>query len=101
MKPTAQPSGAVPPPTTVADTDEAEIRENLAKLSAADRALAEQQKYCAIETDSRLGSMGVPMKVMVRAEPVFVCCRGCKSDVEKHPDEALKKVQELREKNAK
>lgn len=36
-KPTAQPSGALRQSTTVADTNEAEIRENLAKLSAAAR----------------------------------------------------------------
>jgi hypothetical protein len=41
---------------------EEKIQANLEKLPAEDRALAEQQKFCASETDQRLGSMGVPIK---------------------------------------
>src|SRR4051812_32238730 len=58
------------------DKEAAEIRESLAKLSAEDRKLAEAQKWCAIEDESRLGSMGVPMKILVKGEPVFLCCKG-------------------------
>ncbi len=98
---TATTATAKPTKTEAAESDEAEIKANLAKLSPEDRALAEKQKYCVIESDNRLGSMGVPIKVMVKGEPVFICCKGCKSDVEKDPDGTLKKVKELREKNAK
>jgi hypothetical protein len=42
-----------------------------------DRKLAEEQKFCAIENDNRLGSMGTPVKVMVKDQPVFLCCKGC------------------------
>jgi hypothetical protein len=89
--------------STTADSkdDEAEIKANLAKLSPEDRALAEKQKFCAIESDNRLGSMGVPIKVVVKGETVFVCCKGCKSDVEKDPDAVIQKVKEMREKNSK
>ena len=98
---TATATTAKPSKTEGADADEAEIKANLAKLSPEDRALAEKQKYCVIESENRLGSMGVPIKVTVKGEPVFICCKGCKGDVEKDPDGTLKKVKELREKNAK
>src|SRR5262245_40549736 len=53
-----------------------EIKESLAKLSPEDRKLAEQQKYCP-DSNELLGSMGAPMKVLVKEKPVFICCKGC------------------------
>jgi hypothetical protein len=79
--------------------DDAKIQANLAKLSPEDRKLAEDQKYCANETDSRLGSMGEPVKVMVKDQPVFLCCKNCKADALAHPDETLAKVKELKAHN--
>jgi hypothetical protein len=32
--------------------------------------------------------MGVPLKVMVKGKPVFVCCEGCKDEALNMPDEA-------------
>ena len=81
--------------TTAAD---AKVQATLNKLSPEDRPLAEDQKYCAVMTDSRLGSMGVPVKLMVKGEPVFVCCKGCNQTALKHPDETLKTVAELKAK---
>jgi hypothetical protein len=83
-----------------AEDTEAEIREHLAKLGPEDRKLAEQQKYCAIDSDNRLGEMGVPVKVMIKDEPVFLCCKGCKKEAEKDPDKTLARVKELRAKAA-
>ena len=83
-----------------AEQTEADIRANLAKLDPEDRKLAEQQKYCVIETDNRLGEMGVPVKVMVNDQPVFVCCKSCKKGAEKDPDKTLAKVKELKAKAA-
>lgn len=40
-----------------AQDDEGEIRVALAKLTPADRKLAEQQRWCAVQTIDRLGSM--------------------------------------------
>ncbi|HEX3150966.1 MAG TPA: hypothetical protein VHR66_23000 [Gemmataceae bacterium] len=87
-------SKSVPMPKANADT----IKANLDQLPAEDRALAEQQKLCA-ESDQELGSMGVPIKVMVKGEPVFVCCKGCENGVQKDPDKTLAKVKALKEKN--
>jgi hypothetical protein len=87
------------PPRSTASDDEDKIKANLAKLDPDDRKLAEEQKYCALENENRLGSMGVPVKVVLKGEPVFLCCKGCRKDVEADPDKALAKVKELRAKN--
>jgi len=57
---------------------EKEITAALAKLSDADRKLADAQRWCVVEDDNRLGSMGAPLKIMVDGKPVFLCCAGCK-----------------------
>jgi hypothetical protein len=80
--------------------DDAKIKENLGKLSEADRKLAEAQKICPIE-DEPLGGHGVPIKLIIKDKTVFICCKGCKEDAEKNPDETLKKVADLIKKNQK
>jgi hypothetical protein len=75
--------------------EEAKVKSNLEKLSAADRSLAEQQRVCPI-TGSRLGSMGAPIKVMVEGQPVFLCCEGCKDEALKNPKATLAKVADLK-----
>ena len=87
-----------PVATTTNTGGDAKIQAALAKLSPEDRALAEEQKYCPNEPDTRLGSMNTPVKVMVKGQPVFVCCAGCKDDVLKDPDKTLKTVAELKAK---
>jgi outer membrane murein-binding lipoprotein Lpp len=87
---------AAKPETTAEPVDK--VKANLDKLSPEDRALAEQQKVCP-ESGEPLGSMDVPIKVMVKGQPVFVCCGGCKEGVQKDPDATLKKVEELKAKN--
>jgi hypothetical protein len=84
---------------TVSEADE--VKDNLAKLSPEDRAAAEKQKYCVEQPDELLGSMGVPVKLTIKGEPVFVCCKSCQKNALKDPDKALAKAKELREKNAK
>jgi hypothetical protein len=71
--------------------DSPKIQEALAKLSPEDRALAEAQRVCP-KSGMRLGSMGTPVKLMLKGEPVFICCSSCKEEVDKDPDAALKKV---------
>ena len=44
--------------------------------------------------------MGVPVKVEVKGEPVFVCCKSCKKEAEANPDKTLAKVKELRAKSS-
>src|SRR5690348_11312722 len=78
----------------------ARIQSNLAKLSPADRRLAEEQKFCAVETENELGSMGVPVKIMIKDQPVFLCCKGCRQTAEQDPDKTLVMVKKLRAANA-
>jgi len=73
------------------------IDANLAKLSPEDRKLAEAQKYCA-EEDNPLGAMGVPVRIMLKGQTVFVCCEGCVEKAREDPDKTLAKVKELKEK---
>jgi hypothetical protein len=82
------------------NADEATIKANLAKLSPEDRKLAEEQKWCAIENESLLGAMGTPIKIMIKDQPVFLCCKGCVKSAKKDPDKTLEKVKELKAKAA-
>jgi Cu(I)/Ag(I) efflux system membrane fusion protein len=81
--------------TTPADPD-AKITAALAKLSPADRELAEKQRTCPILKDSRLGSMGVPIKLTLAGETVFLCCAGCKGQATADPAKTAEKVKALR-----
>jgi Cu(I)/Ag(I) efflux system membrane fusion protein len=94
--PLPKPTPALPQPTT---DDDAKVTANLAKLSREDRPLAEAQKYCPI-TGERLGdpSMGVPARVIVNDQPVFLCCKGCEGEARRDPEKTLAKVKELRAK---
>jgi hypothetical protein len=67
----------------------------LEKLSPEDRPLAEAQGLCAIDTDSPLGSMGPIHKVMIKDQPVFVCCKGCVAEAKAHPEETLVQFRKL------
>lgn len=78
----------------------AEVRLAMAELSDEDRQEAEAQKFCAIMKTSLLGSMGVPLKLDVKGQPVFVCCAGCKSKALKNPDDTLATVAKLKAENS-
>ncbi len=80
--------------------EEAKYRAALAKQDREDRNLAEAQKYCAVETENRLGSMGKPFKLEIDGQPVFLCCQGCKKRALAAPDKTLATVKELRAKSA-
>ncbi len=73
----------------------------MAKLPAADLALAEAQLLCPIHEGSRLGSMGTPVKVMLEGKPVFLCCKGCEDGARENPKATLAKVEEIKHTNAK
>jgi uncharacterized protein (TIGR02231 family) len=92
---------AEPPPTTTAlptltPEDAARVKAALAKLSPEDRRLAEAQVICAIDTESHLGISGPPIKVMLKGQPVFLCCKGCAAEAREHPDETLAMVEKLK-----
>jgi Cu/Ag efflux protein CusF len=67
------------------------IQEALSKLVPEDRKLAEQQHLCPISNEP-LGSRDVPVKLMIRGEPVFICCESCQKKAEADPDATLKKA---------
>lgn len=75
---------------------EAVIRANLLKLDPQDREAAAEQKYCAVETANRLGKMGKPIKMTIKDEAVFLCCKGCEEEAKKDPDKTLARVEELK-----
>jgi multidrug efflux pump subunit AcrA (membrane-fusion protein) len=95
----ASPSVAAAPSTVPqgGGTKAAKIKAALAKLSPEDRRLAEEQGFCP-ESEEPLGSMGVPVKITVKGQPVFLCCKGCEDDVREHPAQTLAKVAELKAK---
>jgi hypothetical protein len=80
--------------------EEAEIWGALAGLGPEDRRRAEAQRYCPVMSDNRLGSMGKPFKVMVKDQPVFLCCKGCRKKALADPDKTLARIEELKRKAA-
>ncbi len=63
----------------------------LAKLSPEDRALAKQQGICPV-AKHRLGSMGTPIKVVVKGTPVFICCEGCRESLLEEPAKYINRL---------
>ena len=86
------------PPPAATDGQTPEIRANLARLEPEDRRQAEAQKFCAVQNTNPLGSMGPPVKVMVKDQPVFLCCKSCVKKAQADPDKTLAKVEELKAK---
>jgi hypothetical protein len=72
----------------------------IAKLPAADQPLAEAQLFCPTAKDSRLGSMGTPLKLVLEGKPVFLCCKGCEDAARANSKATLAKVEEIKKKNA-
>ncbi|HUQ71082.1 MAG TPA: hypothetical protein VM165_16265 [Planctomycetaceae bacterium] len=81
-------------PTTT--SGDGAVQDTLAKLGDADRPLAEAQRFCAVQTHQRLGSMGVPLKLDVQGQPVFVCCKGCEKKALSDPQATLARVEQMR-----
>ena len=86
------PSTATAPPPDA----EATIQAYLANLSPEDKSLAEKQKYCPVMPEIRLGEYGTPYKVMIKGEPVFVCCRTCVQPAQEEPEKTLAQLKELK-----
>jgi hypothetical protein len=87
-------------PSATTGDKEAKIQANLDKLDPGDRKLAAAQRWCAVEDENRLGAMGVPYKVMVKDQPVFLCCDHCQKRALADPEKTLAKVEELKKKAA-
>lgn len=82
-----------------AGAPQGEIDSALTQLSDADRLLAKSQRFCAVQTSNRLGSMGVPVKLEIEGRPVFLCCDGCEKKARSHPQETLANVDRTRAAN--
>lgn len=89
---------AAPTRPAAADAGPDAVAAARAKLGPDDLALVEAQEWCAVATGNRLGSMDVPVKVSVKGQPVFLCCKGCAKRVEADPDGTLATVAALKEK---
>ena len=72
-------------------SQDAEITAALAELTVEDRALATKQQICPVSGEA-LGSMGAPVKIDVKGQPVFICCEGCRDKLLATPDEYLAKL---------
>jgi hypothetical protein len=87
------------PPTVSHESDkehadaaeQADVAKGLAKLSDADRVLAEKQKFCPV-SDEPLGEHGKPMKIVVKGQTVFLCCPACEASIKKDPEKYLAKL---------
>jgi membrane fusion protein, copper/silver efflux system len=88
--------GSVKPSTP--DDMEAKIKLAMGKLTVEDRRLAEAQKICPVLKDSPLGSMGVPIKLMIQDQPVFLCCKNCEKGALANPKKTLDEVATLKSK---
>jgi hypothetical protein len=89
-------AGPALPPLTAEEA--AKIKAALAKLTPEDRALAEAQTLCVIDTESRLGSNGPPIKMIINGKPVFTCCKGCAAEAKAHPEDVLVRFEKLMDK---
>lgn len=87
---------AVKGPDKVAPAKGDKIAEALAELSPEDRKLAEEQKFCAVANESRLGGMGTPYKVTIKGQTVFLCCDGCEKDALADEEKTLANVEKLK-----
>jgi hypothetical protein len=64
---------------------------DLLKLPQPDRDLAVRQKICPV-TEEPLGSMGVPVKVVVEGKTVFLCCKGCEKELRANAQKYLQRL---------
>lgn len=68
-----------------------EMEAAIAGLAPEDQVLAKKQRMCAV-ADQPLGSMGVPVRVEIEGQVVFLCCEGCRSGLLKSPEKYLPKL---------
>lgn len=78
-------------PSGDSKTDMEKMTEALADLSADDRESAMKQHVCPV-SDQMLGSMGLPEKVDVNGQSVWICCDGCKDKLLADPEKYIAKL---------
>lgn len=85
------------PATLAKVTELKKVTAALARLNSDDRTAAEAQRFCAVMDESTLGSMGVPLKVSVEGQSVFLCCKGCVKRAQADPKATLARVAKLKQ----
>jgi Cu(I)/Ag(I) efflux system membrane fusion protein len=70
----------------------AKMKAELAKLSPEDAASAEKQHICPVSGEM-LGTMGLPVKVDVNGNQIWICCEHCKESIQKDPEKYLAKLE--------
>lgn len=88
-KPETAPSKNQPAPRVATAAPNPDDVKNIEQLPEADRKPAMAQKICPV-TRLALGSMGVPVKITLRGQTVFLCCKGCMGRAKENPEEMLK-----------
>lgn len=85
------PPTSLPSATTSSEkeSESQRIETNLAKLSGDDRSSALAQGKCPV-SGAALGSMGVPLKIDLPDQSIWICCDGCKGQLVADPDKFLK-----------
>ena len=83
------------PPLEMVDGFAAKELAEIKQLPDEEQPLALAQVICPV-TDYKLGSMGVPPKVIVNGETVYICCEGCREDLLEQPAMYLAKLQDYR-----
>jgi hypothetical protein len=76
----------------VTSDEKSQIEAAMAKLSAADRQVAQEQKVCPVSGEP-LGSMGAPIKITVEGRELFVCCEGCVDELKENFDKYTAKLE--------
>ena len=61
------------------------------KLPADEQVAALKQKVCPV-SDEHLGSMDTPIKVSAEGKTFYLCCKGCKKDLDADPKAVLAKL---------
>lgn len=89
---TSSPAATPQATETVSD----EIQAAFAQLSPEDRQLAMSQRFCPVMEGSHLGGMGTPLKLEIKGQAVFVCCKGCRSKAMREADKTLAKVAQFK-----
>ncbi len=80
------------PPMDVVPGLSPEMLVEINKLPEEDRERAMAQVICPV-TDFELGSMGVPPKVIIDGQPIFLCCEGCRESLLENPEEYLARLE--------
>jgi Cu(I)/Ag(I) efflux system membrane fusion protein len=91
-------AGPVAVRPTTPDDEAEKIAAAMARLSPADRKIAQAQRTCPVRNEP-LGTMGVPYKLTLNGETLFVCCKACEPDARKDSEETLRKVAGFRKKS--